>query len=90
MEYFQDKKLDNLNEDYVKKLIDDGVDVNIRNEYGETPLEMATAQRHVNICKMLINAKADMYTKNMPELMSFVKEFAKTTFAEILEMYYKN
>jgi len=44
-----------------------GVDVNIKDKYGDTALMYASAYGYVNIIKLLIEAGADINTKNIYE-----------------------
>ena len=45
----------------VQYLIKKGISVNIRNEKFQTPLMMATYHDRVDICRFLLNQKADMF-----------------------------
>jgi ankyrin repeat protein len=50
----------------VKRLLDDGVDVNSKNNVGSTPLYLACTFRHANVVKILIDrgANVNINTKN--------------------------
>src|SRR4051812_49331423 len=48
----------------VKKLIDDGVDVNAKTPYGATALSFAADKGHLEVVKLLIQAKADVNVKD--------------------------
>jgi len=48
----------------VKAMLDAGVDVNTKNDYGATALVYAAEKGHVNILKLLIERKADVEAKD--------------------------
>src|SRR5437763_7030711 len=48
----------------VKKLIDDGVDVNAKTPYGATALSFAADKGHLEVVKLMIQAKADVNVKD--------------------------
>src|SRR5258705_13671604 len=48
----------------VKKLLDDGVDVNTRYRYGATVLAYACDRGHVDVVKLLIDRGADVHVKD--------------------------
>ena len=48
------------NYELVKKLIDDGADVNVKDNYRTTPLIYAAKNGHTEICKLLIDKGADV------------------------------
>ncbi len=53
-------KMDEADMAGVRELIDAGADVNVRNKYGATPLQMASQNGHTEIVKLLLAAKADV------------------------------
>jgi ankyrin repeat protein len=48
----------------VKKLLDDGVDVNTKYRYGATVLAYACDRGHVDVVKLLIDRGADVHVKD--------------------------
>ena len=52
------------NFELVKKLIDEGVDVNYQDKYGNTALIYASRQGNKEICNLLINYGADINIQN--------------------------
>lgn len=49
----------------VESLLQNGIDPNIRDEYGDTPLHVASRWGHVEIVKLLLNYGADPYSENV-------------------------
>jgi len=50
--------------DMVTLLVDEGADVNSRNEKGQTPLHFAVLFDHIEKAELLINAGADVNAKD--------------------------
>lgn len=50
--------------DLVNRLIDDGTDVNVKNNGGETPLLFASEKGRLDVMKALVRAGADVNVKN--------------------------
>jgi ankyrin repeat protein len=48
----------------VKQHLDDGADVNAKNDNGETPLHLAAMEDHKEIAELLITKGADVNAKN--------------------------
>ena len=48
----------------VRILLDKGLDVNIRDSYGATPLQVAARDGHEPVVKLLLDNKADIITEN--------------------------
>ena len=48
----------------VKKLINEGAALNVKNEYGNTPLHFAAYYGHTNIVRYLIEKGANIYIEN--------------------------
>ena len=46
----------------IRRLLEAGADVNVRTEYGVTPLFMSSGEGHTEIVKLLLGAKADVNT----------------------------
>ncbi len=75
---FNNKKMENvnlLNEDLflsikendsikLKKLIESGADINLKNIHNNTPLHIACSKNMIEICKILIESKADINATN--------------------------
>jgi len=66
-----------------------GIDVNARNRYGNTPLQMAAGRGHVKIVEMLLKEGADVNAQNMYDvsvLQSIVIGRNEDQFIEIMKM----
>ena len=61
----QGKKLTVPNIDLVKALLAKGVDVNVRNVQGNTPLHLACARRNREMIQMLLQKGAKLDIKNI-------------------------
>lgn len=79
------KKGDNLR---VKKLIQSGADVNIKDEYGNTPLVHAAIFRHTKMVEELLDGGADVNIKGQNEYSALIRA-AEYGFKEIVEMLIK-
>jgi ankyrin repeat protein len=67
MEQNLDKWLDaaqNGNLDLIKRMIKDGIDINIQDEYGWTALQLASRKGHLDVVKFLIEYGADLNAQN--------------------------
>ncbi len=49
----------------VKKLIEDGADINAQNDLGRTPIYYAIERNHIDLVKLLISKNADVNAKDL-------------------------
>jgi ankyrin repeat protein len=75
--------------DGVKKMLELGAGVNVRNEFGQTPLIIAAQQGHRETTKILINSGADVKAKdnNGKSAWWWAASFKKMEVKELLEKY---
>lgn len=53
-------EIENENIEGVKNLLDQGVDINAKDDFGQTPLHLAVNHENVKIIELLINQGADV------------------------------
>lgn len=76
--------------DAVKKAIEDGVDVNVRDKYGYIFLHRAALWGHTEITKMLLDAGANVNTRNYEygdTPLALAVEYEQAEIADLLKQH---
>ena len=78
------KTIESGDSDKVKRLIEEGADVNAKDNYGNTALMWASQHGYIEVAKLLIEAGADVNLRGTTALMIALEE-GHTEIVELLK-----